>query len=431
MIDHLIKKFASNSATIGVVGLGYVGLPLVLRFADCGFKVIGFDVDKEKLEKLNNGISYIKHIPDAQISELIASGRFSCKADFGSAGICDAIIICVPTPLTANREPDMNYITHTCDALYPHIRANQLFVLESSTYPGTTAEVVVPILEGKSALRNGKDFWVAFSPEREDPGNKYFDLGNTPKIVGSDTPEGLELATVLYNTISTVVVVSSTRVAESAKILENTFRAVNIALVNELKMAFAKMNIDIWEVIRAASTKPFGFMPFYPGPGLGGHCIPIDPFYLTWKAREYGVATRFIELAGEINSNMPDYVVRRATEILNDYGKAVNGAAVLLLGLAYKPGVDDDRESPTYHIMRSLKNLGASVQYHDPFIAEIGKVREFPEFIGMKSTSLLNLDTYDLIILVTAHSMYKAIDFSKCVLLDTRGFISGPDIRRA
>jgi UDP-N-acetyl-D-glucosamine dehydrogenase len=421
----LVDRFKQKDATIGVVGMGYVGLPLMMAFVRNGFHGIGFDIDTKKNEILMRGESYIKHLGPERVKAMVDTERFRATSDFSLVRRCDAILIAVPTPLNKNREPDMAYITGTCEALMPYVRPGQLFVLESTTYPGTTQEVMVPILE-KSGLKEGKDFWVAFSPEREDPARTDFTTETIPKVVGADSKEGLELATTLYGqVIAKVVPVSSTKAAEATKILENTFRAVNIALVNELKIAFMKMGIDIWEVIEAAKTKPFGFMPFYPGPGLGGHCIPIDPFYLTWKAREYGVHTKFIELAGEINNSMPDFVVMRAMEVLNQYGKAMRGSKILLLGLAYKQNVDDDRESPSYHLIEKLEAQGAEVFYNDPFVPEIKMTREFPQYAGRKSVPIET--AVDLVILATAHDAYRVLDpksFGSPVL-DTRGVFRG------
>ncbi|MBN1398743.1 MAG: nucleotide sugar dehydrogenase [Bacteroidetes bacterium] len=422
--ENLYQKIEQKKAIVGVIGLGYVGLPLILCFAEKGFKSIGFDIDKNKSASLMQGKSYIKHIPSERIQKAVNSGLFSAPAGFESAAECDAILIAVPTPLNKNREPDVQYIVSSCEAIAPYIRKGQLIVLESSTYPGTTDEVMIPILE-KGGLKADKDFFVAFSPEREDPANKDYRTETIPKVVGATSPDGLKVAEKLYQqVIVKTVPVSSTKAAEATKLLENTFRAVNIALVNELKMTLMKMDIDIWEVIEAAKTKPFGFMPFYPGPGLGGHCIPIDPFYLTWKAREYGASTKFIELAGEINVAMPDFVVHRAMEVLNIYNKSVKGSRILLLGLAYKADVDDDRESPSYSLMEKLENLGAAVDYNDPYVPVIRMTREHPQFAGRKSVSITS--DYDLIIVVTAHKEYKTLDVQKLQvpILDTRNAIT-------
>jgi UDP-N-acetyl-D-glucosamine dehydrogenase len=421
--EDLVWKIEQKKAIVGVIGLGYVGLPLILCFAEKGFTSIGFDIDTKKIDALMRGESYIKHIPSGRIEKAVKSKLFSATADFSRARECDAILIAVPTPLNKNREPDVQFIVSSCEAIAPYVRKGQLIVLESSTYPGTTDEVMVPILE-KGGLKLDKDFFAAFSPEREDPANKDYRTETIPKVVGATSPEGLSVAEKLYQQIVVrTVPVSTTRAAEATKLLENTFRAVNIALVNELKMTFMKMGIDIWEVIEAAKTKPFGFMPFYPGPGLGGHCIPIDPFYLTWKAREYGVSTRFIELAGEINSAMPEFVVQRAMEVLNTYGKPLKGSKVLILGLAYKANVDDDRESPSYHLMDMLEKHGALVSYNDPYVPVIRPTREWSRYAGRKSVEITN--KYDLVLIATAHSEYKQIDFSSfnIPIVDTRNIV--------
>ena len=420
MKTMLLEKFDNKTATVGVVGLGYVGLPLLLCFVEKGFNSIGLDIDARKAEALMKGESYIKHIPATRIRSAVDTGLLCATTDFANVTKCDAVLIAVPTPLNRNREPDMSYIVNTCEMLVPHLRRGQLIVLESSTYPGTTEEVMVPILE-KSGLKVDKDIYVAFSPEREDPGRKDYTTETIPKVVGATSPEGLAVAEKVYQqVIVRTIPVSSTAAAEATKILENTFRAVNIALVNELKVTFMKMGIDIWEVIEAAKSKPFGFMPFYPGPGLGGHCIPIDPFYLTWKAREYEVSTRFIELAGEINTSMPDFVVTRVMEVLNDLGKPLKGARLLLLGLSYKANVDDDRESPSYRLLEKLEHKGAVVSYNDPYIPVIRPSREYSKYAGRKSVPITN--DYDAIVVSTAHDEYRDVDFKKLGLpvIDTR-----------
>jgi UDP-N-acetyl-D-glucosamine dehydrogenase len=409
MTSTLIEKVDKKQAVIGVVGLGYVGLPLLLCFVEKGFHVIGLDIDEKKTEALAKGQSYIKHIPVARVAKAAASGLLKTTTDFSKAKECDAILIAVPTPLNKNREPDMSFIVLTCEAIAPYVRRDQLIVLESTTYPGTTVEVMVPILE-KNGLKVDRDFFVAFSPEREDPSRTDYTTETIPKVVGSTTPAGLAAAEKVYQQIVVrTVPVSSTQAAEATKLVENTFRAVNIALMNELKMTFMKMGIDIWEVIEAAKTKPFGYMPFYPGPGLGGHCIPIDPFYLTWKAREYGVSTRFIELAGEVNASMPDFVVQRVMEVLNDCGKALKGSKILLLGLAYKANVDDDRESPSYHLIEKLEAKGAVVSYNDPYIPVIKPSREFAKYAGRKSVPITA--GYDVVLISTAHEEYNRIEY--------------------
>ena len=421
----LEEKILSKQARVGVIGLGYVGLPLAMEFAKNDFKVTGFDIDRGKVEKLNAGQSYIRYISTEAIRA--ARDNLVATSDFSLLSGMDCIIICVPTPLSKNREPDMTYVFETTGTVAKYIVKGQLISLESTTYPGTTDEDVRKILE-RSGLKAGTDFYLAFSPEREDPNNHEFNTRTIPKVVGGLNEESLKVAKALYDQIVVKTVpVSSTRIAEAAKILENTFRAVNIALVNELKVTFMKMGIDIWEVIEAAKTKPFGFMAFYPGPGLGGHCIPIDPFYLTWKAREYGVATRFIELAGEINSSMPDFVVERVAEALNSVGRPVNGSRILMLGLAYKANVDDHRESPSFHLMQKLEAKGANVSYNDPYIPIIGMTREFPEYAGRRSVPVID-DNFDALLIATAHDDYKSIDFSKfkCPIIDTRNLVKGP-----
>ena len=423
MKNELLAKLDNKSFVVGVIGLGYVGLPLLHCFVEKGFRSIGFDIDGSKVNSLAKGKSYIKHISSERIQRAVASGRFSVTSDFSRLKECDAILIAVPTPLNKNREPDMSFIVATCEAIAPHIRKGQMVVLESTTYPGTTEEVMVPILE-KSGLKVDKDFYVAFSPEREDPNNPDYTTETIPKVVGSTSPDGLAVVDAVYKQIVVrTVPVSSVKVAEAAKLMENIFRAVNIALVNELKVTFMKMGIDVWDVIEAAKTKPFGYMPFYPGPGLGGHCIPIDPFYLTWKAREYGVNTRFIELAGEINTAMPDFVVNRVMEALNEAGKPLKGAKILMLGLAYKANVDDDRESPSYHLIEKLEERGASVSYNDPYIPTIKHTREFPKFAGRKSVEISN--AFDLILVATAHDEFKKINFDQFTVpvVDTRNIV--------
>lgn len=420
---ELVKKIESKAARIGVIGLGYVGLPLVIEFCRAGFHVTGFDLDNEKVRLLKEGKSYIKHIDLGKAADAL-KGRFVPTSDFTTLSEMDCVIACVPTPLNKNREPDMTYVFSTTETMAKHLRKGQLIVLESTTYPGTTGQDMRAILE-KTGLKAGVDFHLAFSPEREDPNNKDFSTSTIPKVVGGYTPECLQAAKALYDTVVVrTVPVSSTRAAEAAKLLENIYRSVNIALVNELKVLFDRMDIDVWEVIEAAKTKPFGFQAFYPGPGLGGHCIPIDPFYLTWKAREYEFITRFIELAGEINTSMPDYVVSRVTKALNDRGKAVKGARVLMLGLAYKQNVDDDRESPSYRLMEKLEELGAVVEYNDPYIPVIRPSREYARFAGRKSVPVSG--GYDLILVATAHDDYRQIDLGQfnVPVVDTRHLVT-------
>jgi len=420
---------------IGIVGLGYVGLPLCLQFARAGARVLGLDVDATKVDAINAGRSYIEHIDGEAIGQAVAAGTLSATTDFARVKEVSAVIICVPTPLNRNREPDISYIIKTGENIAPHLAKGTLVSLESTTYPGTTDEDLRGVLEAGSGLTAGVDFHLAFSPEREDPGNPDSKVALIPKVVGGLTPACLEKAVALYRlAIKTVVPVSSCRVAEATKLLENIFRSVNIALVNELKVVYASMGIDVWEVIEAAKTKPFGFMPFYPGPGLGGHCIPIDPFYLTWKAREYGQNTRFIELAGEINTGMPHYVVSRVAEALNTVKKSVNGSRVLLLGLAYKANVDDDRESPTYHLMDMLQAQGAEVAYYDPHVPVIRLTREHPHWAGTKSVTWNReaIAGFDVVLISTAH---QAVDYRELAqwaraIVDTRNAMAGIETRK-
>lgn len=422
----LITRIENKSAVIGVVGLGYVGLPLVLAYARAGFQTLGLDIDSTKIDHLHAGTSYIKHIPTASVADARSSGKLDATTDFSRIKDCDAIILCVPTPLDEHLEPDLSYVTGTLESVVPHLRADQALSLESTTYPGTTEEEVVSRVEA-AGFKVGSDVFVVYSPEREDPGNPKFTATNIPKVVGGHTHACLEAGVALYGAaFEQVVPVSSTQVAEMTKLVENIYRSVNIGLVNELKIAADKMGIDIWEVIRAAATKPFGFTPFYPGPGLGGHCIPIDPFYLTWKAREYGVHTRFIELAGEINRSMPEYVVRKVADALNDDCKSLKGSKILLLGLAYKPNVDDDRESPSYVLIQKLEAHGATVHYNDPYVPVIPLTREHSEYAGRKSVEIT--DSYDCLLLATHHSPYAEFDFSKfaCPLVDTRNCVTRP-----
>lgn len=423
--NDLEKRFLDRTARIGVVGLGYVGLPLAEAFAREGFSVTGFDIDEAKVRLLNEGKTYIRHIPDARIAAIVDSGKFRASTDYSDAADMDAILICVPTPLTRFREPDLKFVISTGEAIAPHLRAGQMIVLESTTWPGTTTEVLKPILEA-GGLRSGGDFFLAYSPEREDPGNPDYGATTIPKVVGGDGDAALRLAAALYGQIvGDVVPVSSAATAEAVKLTENIFRAVNIALANELKLVYDRMGIDVWEVIDAAKTKPFGYMPFYPGPGLGGHCIPIDPFYLTWKAREYGLSTRFIELAGEINTGMPRHVVRRLAEALDARtGKGLNGARILLVGLAYKKNVDDTRESPALTIIELLEERGAAVDYFDPYVAEIPMTREHAPLAGRQSVvwAPQALASYDAAFICTDHD---DVDYAELVahsrlVVDTR-----------
>ena len=414
---------------IGIVGLGYVGLPLCLQFASKGVKVTGLDVDKSKVDGINASKSYIKHISDEVIKTVIDSGKLSATTDFSQIRELDAVVICVPTPLDQHREPDISYVIESGKAIAPFLAAGdgqqkKLVVLESTTYPGTTDTELRAVLEADSGLKAGEDFHLAYSPEREDPGRMDHSVKTIPKVMGGLTPVCLERCKELYLlALDQVHPVSSCRLAEATKLTENIFRAVNIAMVNELKVVFHKMGIDVWEVIQAAATKPFGFMPFYPGPGLGGHCIPIDPFYLTWKAREFEQHTRFIELAGEINTSMPDYVISVVAHALNEESKAIKGSRILMLGLAYKPNVDDDRESPSYRLMEKLEERGASVDYNDPHVATIRPNREFPQYAGRCSQPIA--PDYDLILVATHHDEYKTEDFRRyeIPMVDTRNCI--------
>jgi UDP-N-acetyl-D-glucosamine dehydrogenase len=433
-IERKPEFFKGAQLKVAIIGCGYVGLPLALRFAEAGHKVTGFDTDPQKVSMLNAGRSYIEHIPQTKIQQFVNSKHFGASSDFARLKDADAIIICVPTPLDERREPDLSYVEQTAISIQPHLQKQQLVVLESTTYPGTTDELVLPILE-KSGLKcpiasgpdhenDACDFYLAFSPEREDPGNKQFGLAQIPKVVGGVNPPSGRAAQALYTqVVARVIPVSSTRAAEMAKLLENIFRCVNIALVNELKMLSLRMGIDIWEVIDAAATKPFGFMPFYPGPGLGGHCIPVDPFYLSWKAREYDFATRFIELAGEVNTAMPYNVVDAIASALNENKKAMKGAKLLVLGVAYKKDVDDLRESPTLKIMQLLQQRGAQIDYNDPYFPQLHKMRHY-DYSNMKSVPL-NSQTiagYDGVIIATDHSSYDygtIVDAAKLVI-DTR-----------
>ncbi len=422
----LKDKMAAGQAGIGVIGLGYVGLPLVLHFARRGFRVLGFDADKLKVDALNEGRSYIMHISGEEIASL--GSLFEATHDFTRLREPDALLICVPTPLNRFREPNLEYVERCARNIAATLRRGQLIVLESTTYPGTTDEIILPIL-AKTGLQVGEDFFLVYSPEREDPGNAAHNLKNTPKVVGGLTPACLELGVALYGqVVDKVLPVSTTRAAEMTKLLENIYRAVNIALVNELKLLCHRMDIDVYEVINASKSKPFGFQAFYPGPGLGGHCIPIDPFYLTWKAREYDFSTRFIELAGEINSNMPYFVVERATEALGQHGKPLKGARVMVLGIAYKKDVDDHRESPALKIIQLLQRNGAQVQYNDPHIARCTGMRRYPGF-DMTSTPLTaeSLGESDLILLVTDHSAYDYpwIASQAKLIVDTRNAFQG------
>jgi UDP-N-acetyl-D-glucosamine dehydrogenase len=410
---------------IAIIGLGYVGLPLAMRFAEAGCQVVGIDLDASKVDTLNAARSYIKHIEASRIQAAITAGRFRAEADFAAIREVDAVLICVPTPLSANRDPDLSFVFGTGRQIAPHLAKGTLVCLESTTYPGTTDDELREILEAGSGLKAGVDFHLAFSPEREDPGNPGSIVEKIPKVVGGYTRTCLDKALSIYScAIEKLVPVSSCRVAEATKLMENIFRSVNIALVNELKIVYEKMGIDVWEVIEAAKTKPFGYMPFYPGPGLGGHCIPIDPFYLTWKAREYGLNTRFIELAGEVNTSMPSYVIQKVTKALNAHSKSVRGSKILIMGLAYKPNVDDDRESPSYVLFDLLQEQGAKVSYYDPYVPVIRATREHNHLAGLRSVewSEANIKAFDLVLIATAHSVvnYNELGEWSKIIVDTR-----------
>ena len=419
----LKDKVKENKFTVGIIGLGYVGLPLALEFANKGIKVTGFDLDKFKIDKiLREKKSYIKHIPSEKIRNAVEKKMLTATTDFAKLSEPDALIICVPTPLNVNREPDMSYVVNTAEVIGKYLRKGQFVSLESTTYPGTTDEILLKIFESKG-YKAGRDFYLCFSPEREDPNNEKYSTATIPKVLGGVTKECVEIGTLSYEqVIVKVVTVSSTKAAESSKLLENIFRSINIAMVNELKMVFDKMGIDIWEVIEAASTKPFGFTPFYPGPGLGGHCIPIDPFYLTWKAREYEISTKFIELAGEINTAMPEYVVNKVYHALNENKKCIKGSKILLLGLSYKKDIDDLRESPSLKLIELLQDEGAVVDYSDDYVTTIPKLRKY-EF-SKKSVKLTkqNISKYDLVLLSTDHTYfdYRFIFENAKVIVDTR-----------
>ena len=451
MLEKLIKKINNKNAAIGIVGLGYVGLPLALEFALKGFKTTGFDIDERKIPIINNGKSYIKHISESKIQKAVSQKKFFATSDFSRLQEVDVIIICVPTPLNEHREPDMTFIENSGKKIAQYLKEGQLVSLESSTYPGTTEEILLPLFENapmiQSEARNqksevkkvkpfkvGEDFYLAFSPEREDPNNPNYSTATIPKVVGGVTPNCLKAALTLYNqVIVKTIPVSSPRVAEATKLLENIYRSINIALVNELKMVFDRMNIDVWEVIKAASTKPFGFQAFYPGPGLGGHCIPIDPFYLTWKAREFEISTKFIELAGEINTYMPYYVVEKTGEVLNKSTKSLNRSKILILGASYKKDIDDMRESPSLKLIDLLREKGAKVDYNDPYVPKLPKARKYKFYMKSKELTKKNLNNYDLILLSTDHSNYdyKFINENAKLILDTRNAFEKAGIKSA
>ncbi|PAU92855.1 UDP-N-acetyl-D-glucosamine dehydrogenase [Aliifodinibius salipaludis] len=423
--NDFINRIQNRTAKIGIIGLGYVGLPLMWTFHEKAFPVVGFDVDQDKIDNIESGTPYIKHLGYDMMEKLAESDRCSATISFSKLREMDAIIMCVPTPLNPYREPDMQYVEQTTQAIAKHIQKGQLIILESTSYPGTTDELIIPTLEKASGMKSGKDFFVAYSPEREDPGNPNFNTAKIPKVVGADGADALAVACSLYDAIVVeTVAVSNNKTAEAVKLTENIFRSVNIALVNELKVVFQEMGIDIHEVLDAAATKPFGFMKFTPGPGLGGHCIPIDPFYLTWKAREYEQNTRFIELAGEINTSMPDYVIERTIKALNAHYKPVNGSDVLIVGLAYKPDVDDLRESPTFKLMDLLKEYGANVSYYDHYIPEIWETREHKEWTGLKTVAWdeETISSFDAVIISTNHSdiNYQELADWNDVIIDTR-----------
>ncbi|MEX0647516.1 MAG: nucleotide sugar dehydrogenase [Balneolaceae bacterium] len=429
-IDNLLQKIDQKEFKIGIIGLGYVGLPLMWTFHQKEMPVLGFDVDQKKVDCILSGTPYIKHLGQEMMKTLSESDLCDATSDFTRMPEADALLMCVPTPLDHYREPDMQYVEQTTRTVAQHLRKGQLVILESTTWPGTTEELIIPILEEVSGLRAGKDFYVAYSPEREDPGNEHFNTAGIPKVVGGHGDEALKLACALYDTaIVQTVPVRDTKTAEAVKLTENIFRSVNIAMVNELKVIYQAMDIDVHEVLDAADTKPFGFMKFTPGPGLGGHCIPIDPFYLTWKAREVEQNTRFIELAGEINTNMPHYVVRRTLEALNCRKKALNGSRVLLIGLAYKPNVDDDRESPTYKLMDLYKEMGGDISYYDPFVPAIKPSREYGHWTGTESVewNQKTIESFDVVVISTNHSNvnYKELaEWSDCIV-DTRNVMNG------
>ncbi|MBB3996357.1 nucleotide sugar dehydrogenase [Aureimonas pseudogalii] len=436
-IETLLAAIGERRARVGIIGLGYVGLPLALAMCRAGFPVLGFDIDERRVALLNRGESGIEHIPAEPIREALAAGRFEATADFARLGEADAVLVCVPTPLTRQREPDLSYVVASTRVIAAALRPGQLVVLESTTWPGTTLEVVKPILEA-TGLLSGRDVFLAFSPEREDPGNADFGTRDIPKIVGGDGEAALALADALYGAaMARTVPVASPSVAEAVKLTENIFRSVNIALVNELKVIYEAMGIDVWEVIEAAKTKPFGFMPFYPGPGLGGHCIPIDPFYLTWKAREFDIATRFIELAGEINTAMPRHVVDRLAEALDlRFRRGLNGARILVVGIAYKKNVEDTRESASFRLIELLEGRGARADFHDPHVAVIPKTREHPTLAGRRSAALEpeRVAGYDAVLVATDHDAvdYRALALHARLAIDTRNVFAraGADMTR-
>lgn len=426
--QSVIEKFSKKSATIGVVGLGYVGLPLAIGYIESGVKVIGFDIDDEKIQKLSQSQTYIKHIPSESIKMMTQSGRFQATTDFSRAAEADVLIMCVPTPLDQHQAPDLSYVINTIESLLPAVRKGQLVCLESTTYPGTTEEEIKPRLESRG-LKVGQDIFLVFSPEREDPGNEKFTTKDIPKVLGGSTPMCLEVGMAAYGLVfKKLVPVSSTQTAEMAKLLENIYRSINIGLVNEIKIVCDRMGIDVWEVIDAAATKPFGFTPFYPGPGLGGHCIPIDPFYLTWKAKEYGINTRFIELAGEVNTNMPKWVYGKVAEALNDQKKPIRDSKVLVLGVSYKKNVDDCRESPSVQLMEIFREKGANVMYSDPFFPKFPKMREHKFDLASVELTEANIKSMDCIVVATDHAAfdYELLQKHASLIVDTRGVYRKP-----
>jgi UDP-N-acetyl-D-glucosamine dehydrogenase len=425
----ILERIQNKQAKIGILGLGYVGLPLALNFGRNGHQALGLDIDTKKVDALLASRSYIEHIPSSEIAEMRSKGLLDATTDFSRVAECDALIICVPTPLDAYHAPDLSFVINTVEAALPYLRAGQVMSLESTTYPGTTHEELRPRIEAKG-FTIGKDYYLCFSPEREDPGNKDFPSHKIPKIVGGSTAACLEVGKALYQcAFETIVPVTSTQVAEFAKLLENIYRSVNIGLVNELKVVADKMGIDIWEVINAAATKPFGFKAFYPGPGIGGHCIPVDPFYLTWKAREVGIHTHFIELAGEINESMPSYVIQRTMDALNERKKALNGAKILVMGLAYKSDVDDERESPSFHILDKLLEKGAIAEFYDPHVPVVRPVRQHPAWRGRKSIEWneTNVRHFDAIIISTWHQKFNRSELLQWgdLIIDTRNALAG------
>lgn len=431
MKKELIEKIENRGAVVGIIGLGYVGLPLAREFLKKNFTILGFDLDEAKIEKINNGKSYIKHIGNDFLKEyVIEKKKFSATADFSRLPEADFILICVPTPLDEHFNPDLSYVLNSTEIIAKYLKKGHVVVLESTTYPGTTEEEMLPILE-KTGKKVGVDFYLGYSPEREDPGNKDFETGNIPKVISAITEDGLEVLKALYGKIVKIVPVSTTQVAEASKILENTYRAINIALVNELKVVFDRMNIDVWEVIEAAKTKPFGFQPFYPGPGLGGHCIPIDPFYLTWKAKEYDVHTHFIELAGEINNNMPYYVIEKVLRALNYLGRSMEGAKILVVGVAYKPDIDDMRESPALKIIDLLIKEDCDVSYYDPYIPSLPKTRKYELNLHSVDIAKIEDEEYDAIVIITDHSEidYHYLVNKGKIVIDTRNALKQKGIK--